>query len=486
LVEARLSTPADAPAPEVPRYHSLDRLRAVAMLLGILLHALQAHATLRALPGGLPPGGIWLADFIHAWRMPLFFLISGFFSRMMFHRHGAAIYLRRRWQRIGIPLMLGLVTLSPLFVFTHEQVRQLHARPTPSAEPAHRPTTRARENLPSPEETTRRFDANRNGRIDGAERETVERYFQREFGFVPKPPGRPGDRDGLEGGRRREAGWVFDYFGGYVHGGRWFALHYLWFLWYLCVFVVAAPPLARLAARAGTTRAGRTLERLGVMSLRNVLAAIVLAGLSLPWLWAQGGWGLQTSAALLLPFPLFALYPDLPILGYYLLYFLGGWFLHRHAGDLPALAARWRPLVLLGLAAYAASRWAAGDLPPGPQPSAVGADPGQRLLVLSLYAAATGWLTFGLMGWFHARFNQPSARWRYAAEAAFWLYLAHPPVVLLIQAGLTRLPGPWFVHVPIVVATCTAGLLAVYHYGVRHKWIGRLLNGPPPAARTRS
>lgn len=485
MVEALLSKSVEAPASEVPRYHSLDRLRAVAMLLGILLHALQAHATLRALPGGHPPGGIWLADFIHAWRMPLFFLISGFFSRMMFQRHGATVYLRRRWQRIGIPLLVGLVTLSPLFVFTHEQVRHLHSRSAPFAQPARRPTPPARENLPNPEYITRRFDANENGRIDGAEREAVERYFQQEFGFVPEPPSRPGGRDGGEGSGPREAGWVFEHFGGYIHGARWFALHYLWFLWYLCVFVVAAPPLARLAARAGATRPGRVLERLGVQSLRSGLGAIVLAGLSVPWLWAQGGWGLQTSTALLLPFPLFALHPDLPILGYYLLYFLGGWFLHRHAGDLPALAVRWRPLLLLGLAAYAVSRLVAGNLPPGPQPSAVGADPGQRLLVLSLYAAATGGLTFGLLGWFHARFNQPSTRWRYAAEAAFWLYLAHPAVVLWIQAVLARWPGPWFVQVPIVVATCTAGLLAVYHYGVRHKWIGRLLNGPPAAARPR-
>lgn len=62
-----------------PRFHALDSLRAVAMLLGIVIHALQAHAMLQARPGDGAPGGIWLAEFIHAWRMLLFFLISGIF-----------------------------------------------------------------------------------------------------------------------------------------------------------------------------------------------------------------------------------------------------------------------------------------------------------------------------------------------------------------------------------------------------------------------
>lgn len=187
---------------------------------------------------------------------------------------------------------------------------------------------------------------------------------------------------------------------------------------------------------------------------------------------------------MLLPFPLFILQPDPPILGFYFLYFVSGWYLHRRLDGLETLARHWTPLVLLGILAYAASCYAAGDLPPGPQPGATGADPAQRFVVLSLYSGATALLTFGLVGLFQAFFNRPSSRWRYASDATFWLYLAHQPLILVLQALLTRLPGPWFVQVPVVVALATLGLLVIYHYGVRDKLIGRILSGSrarPPA-----
>ncbi len=495
-------TPAPAvaatPTPDKPRFHALDSLRAVAMLLGIVIHGLQAHATLNFRPGSGTPGGIWLAEFIHAWRMPLFFLVSGFFCRMMFHRYGPELYLKRRWQRIGIPLLLGLLTVSPLFVFTQEAVKPVHDRPeSPSAANGERRLRPRREDLPNPQEILRRFDADKDGVIGEGERRAVERYFEERFGFVPPPPGdrgqgideerrRPsphgpeaGNREGVREGRSQPMPWVFRQFGGYIRTFRWFGLHYLWFLWYLILFVVAGPIVAWGASRVVSTRAGQTLERWGAAALGSGLAGAMLAGVTIPLLWMQGGWSLKTSQALLLPFPLFVLLPDTAIVGFYFLYFLAGWFLHRHVGALSALAGRWWLLVLVGLVSYVASRAVVGDLPPGPQPSAVGADPVQRLGVLGLYSLSTGLLVFGLVGFFQSFFNRPSRRWRYASDATFWLYLAHQPVLLVVQAGLGHFPGRWFVQVPLVVVFTTALLLVVYHHGVRDKLIGRILNGRP-------
>jgi len=493
-VESRVLSP--EVNPRGPRFHAMDSLRAVAMLLGIVIHALQAYATMCFQPGSGRPGGIWLAEFIHVWRMPLFFLISGFFCRMMFHRYGPALYLKRRGQRIGIPLLLGLVTVSPLFVFTQEQVSRLQAQP--SALPGDRGagSPQASRNLPSPREIAQQFDANQDGQIDATERAAIEHFFQERFGFVPEPP-----REAMAAGgeerrsmdqasprsaghisqdeaRRAEPPWVFQRFGDFIRQFRWFALHYLWFLWYLVLFVLIGPVVAWIAGGVAGTRPGRIAERFGARALTAGFAGLLLAVGTLPLLWAQGGWSLQTSMALLLPFPLFALQPDLPIVGFYLVYFVSGWFLHRHVEALQALARHWLPLVAIGLAVYVASQLAAGDQPPGPQPSAVGADPAQRLRVLSLYSAAAALLTFGLVGGFQALFNRPSAGWRYASDATFWLYLAHQPLVLVLQAALAYVPGPWFVQVPVVVALSTALLLVVYHYGVRHTLIGRILNGP--------
>jgi membrane-bound acyltransferase YfiQ involved in biofilm formation len=467
------------------------------MLLGIVIHALQAYAMMNFRPGSGLPGGIWLAEFIHAWRMPLFFLISGFFCRMMFHRYGPALYLKRRWQRIGIPLLLGLLTMSPLFVFTQEQMNRLQARPSAQSSASENRRSRPpREDMPNPQEILRKFDADKSGRIDQDERQAVEGFFQQRFGFVPPPPGaegetnsdrkpqRPGSSlDSSNGERLREGPeqpmpWVFRQFGGFIRTFRWFGLHYLWFLWYLILFVVAGPVIAWGLGRAAATRTGQVVERWGARAVNCGVAGALLAVVTVPLLWAQGGWSLKTSQALLLPFPLFALLPDVSILGFYFAYFLGGWFVHRHVGALTALAGRWWALTVMGVAAYVASRLCVGDLPPGPQPSAVGADSGQRLAVLSLYSLSTAFLVFGLMGFFQRFFDRPSARWRYASDATFWLYLAHQPLLLVVQAGFTHLPGPWFVQVPLIVVLVTTGLLVVYHFGVRNKLIGRILNGP--------
>lgn len=466
------------------------------MLLGIVIHALQAYAMMCFRPGSGTPGGIWLAEFIHAWRMPLFFLVSGFFCRMMFLRYGPARYLQRRWQRIGIPLLLGLVTVSPLFVFTHEQVKHLQVKPTRMSAGGEGGSGALPTDLPSPSVIARKFDANHDGRIDEAERKAVERYFQDGFGFVPPPPGTEAggvehgttsapQREGAsaigrEMGQRRHGGpaWVFRHFGGFIRDFRWFALHYLWFLWYLILFVVAGPVLAGAAGRLAVTPAGEGLERLGALTLKPGLAAVLLAAVTMPLLWAQGGWSLTTSMALLLPFPLFVLQPDPAILGFHFVYFASGWFLHRCLDSLQVLAQRWMPLLFVGVAAYVASRFAAGDLPPGPQPSAAGADPAKRLLVLSLYSGATAFLTIGWIGFFQRFFDRPSSRWRYVSDATFWLYLAHQPLVLVLQAALTHLRGPWFIQVPVVVAVATILLLLIYRFGVRDKLIGRILNGP--------
>ena len=68
------------------RYHNLDFLRAFAMLLGLAVHApLIYYYPEVALELGIenipePELWVWLMlGFITSWRMPLFFLLAGFF-----------------------------------------------------------------------------------------------------------------------------------------------------------------------------------------------------------------------------------------------------------------------------------------------------------------------------------------------------------------------------------------------------------------------
>ncbi len=99
-----------------PRRHDLDALRATAMLLGILL-----HASLSFFPMPWPVQdsrqnelfGI-LFTAIHGFRMPLFFLLSGFFTMMVYRSRGFAALIRQRALRILVPCVVGVITVVPL------------------------------------------------------------------------------------------------------------------------------------------------------------------------------------------------------------------------------------------------------------------------------------------------------------------------------------------------------------------------------------
>ena len=109
------------------RLHDLDALRAFAMLLGIVL-----HAAIFLLPGAefWPVHDRWgysvepaenpygyLVGVIHGFRMPLFFLLSGFFSGMLWESRGLQPLLRHRLRRVGLPLLVGMFTVIPATVW---------------------------------------------------------------------------------------------------------------------------------------------------------------------------------------------------------------------------------------------------------------------------------------------------------------------------------------------------------------------------------
>ena len=107
---------ADAPA----RFHGLDALRASMMLLGVLLHVACSFQLGDADAGwGYrdPSTSLWATLVvlgIHAFRMPVFFVLAGFFAALVLQKRGLAGAWRERMRRIALPLALGVVLLVPL------------------------------------------------------------------------------------------------------------------------------------------------------------------------------------------------------------------------------------------------------------------------------------------------------------------------------------------------------------------------------------
>jgi peptidoglycan/LPS O-acetylase OafA/YrhL len=103
------------PVSPFERRHDLDALRAIAMLLGIVLHAALSFAPIpwTVQDSRQSDSYFVLFSLIHGFRMPLFFMLSGFFTAMLWRKRGLASLVRHRMKRIVLPLVIGCFTIVP-------------------------------------------------------------------------------------------------------------------------------------------------------------------------------------------------------------------------------------------------------------------------------------------------------------------------------------------------------------------------------------
>jgi peptidoglycan/LPS O-acetylase OafA/YrhL len=93
------------------RLHALDAVRAYALLLGVVLHSCAAFLQDFPMPvWRLEPylGPALIYYCIHVFRMSAFYLMAGFFGRMLLERRGVRAFAADRAKRILLPLVLGL------------------------------------------------------------------------------------------------------------------------------------------------------------------------------------------------------------------------------------------------------------------------------------------------------------------------------------------------------------------------------------------
>ena len=98
------------------------------MLLGILLHAsLPYFSRIVGIESFWPADDdqstllFLVFDFIHTWRMPVFFLLAGFFAHLVLERRAMSAFALDRLKRIGVPLVLFgalmAVIIPPIWVY---------------------------------------------------------------------------------------------------------------------------------------------------------------------------------------------------------------------------------------------------------------------------------------------------------------------------------------------------------------------------------
>jgi glucan biosynthesis protein C len=104
------------------RYHHLDAARGLLMILGIVYHAARVYGE-----GGwlvsdpASPAFDALALTLSSFRMPAFFLMSGFFAALTLGRHGPAVFVRGRTPRIVLPLVATLLTANVVQLYVLAQ-----------------------------------------------------------------------------------------------------------------------------------------------------------------------------------------------------------------------------------------------------------------------------------------------------------------------------------------------------------------------------
>jgi len=242
--------------------------------------------------------------------------------------------------------------------------------------------------------------------------------------------------------------------------------NHLWFLWFLWWLVVGYAAVSALSARLPSVQ----LPAWSVVSAARYLWLIPVTMIP-QWFMGDGGdspsFGPDTSTGLL-PIP--------RVLAYYAIFF-GFGALYFGYDDRSGRVGKqwWLPLsigllVVLPLAIALSTGWA-GTPGFGLNPMA------RRVLSVSLQATYPWLITFGLMGLFRQVCPVENANMRYLSDSAYWLYLAHLPLIIAAQLVVRDWPLPAIVKFLLIVVVVTSFLLWTYQTMVRYTWLGRFLNG---------
>lgn len=110
------------------RWHDLDAVRAFALLLGIVLHGVMSFMEPRFWVVGdvaTDPGANLAFYVIHIFRMTTFFVLAGFFARLLLQKRDGNVgaFLGNRLKRVGIPLVafwpLVLTAIVAVVIFAN-------------------------------------------------------------------------------------------------------------------------------------------------------------------------------------------------------------------------------------------------------------------------------------------------------------------------------------------------------------------------------
>ena len=523
------------------------------MLLGIGLHASLAFIPfpwpVQDRTSGLE--GFYDEFFwaVHGFRMPVFFLMSGFFTAMLWRRRGLRSLLGHRLRRVALPLALGMLTIVPLT--TWAIVWAVESGAKAASERGDIVGAVFAGDVPGVEDLLDRgFDVDQRTEPDGwtllhsaaftGNGRMVEMLLSRGAEPAPTAPASEGETPlgvAFYFGHEEAADLLVAYGGGdpLPEGMKWSDIpgwgegaggseeeeeeaaaeldlseitrfYHLWFLWFLLWLAAGFAVLAWAAGlrerrRLGPPAAPRPWPRWVMWSM---IPLTLLPQLAMGGGGAYPVFGPDTSDGLI-PFP--------HVLLYYACFFAFGALMYGRPGAGGGLVSDrmgrfWRlTLPASVLIALPAGLAFTGILDFALIPR------GQVLIALPAGLAFTfdprpfywpaasvlqvlyAWgMCLGLIGLFRALLGRERRGVRYLSDSSYWLYLAHLPLMVAAQVLVRDWPLPSGVKFLGMTVGVTLVLLACYRLFIRYTPIGALLNGkktrptrpaPNPDARSR-
>nr|WP_314860703.1 acyltransferase family protein [uncultured Undibacterium sp.] len=379
-----MNAPAQVPEAHA-RFHYMDNLRALAMLTGVVFHAALAYSVLaHPLWPTADRGQSLIVDafvwFFHLFRMPLFFVVAGFFAALLVQKRGMGAMIKNRFMRIILPL----IVFWPLVYFSMSWlIRQAIVDV---------------ENLSPLLQMIKPWLAN------------------------PQAPAAPP------------------------------TLVHLWFLAYMMCFCI-------LVWVVSVLEWSKHLSWLDALTPMKKACLVPLA--LMPALFAVPA-----------PFPApESFFPQWWALLFYGTYFLIGFRLFHQVRSLDQLRPFAPRLLLISLLAYTLFLYllqTKGMTKP---------DLFLQAILVLLQAYIGYWMTLVCIIFGQRWLDAHHGFLRYIADASYWVYLVHLPLIFAIQIPLMDVNLHWSVKLSLSLCATMSIAFLTYHLFVRRRLLGKFLNG---------
>jgi fucose 4-O-acetylase-like acetyltransferase len=373
--------------PQTERIHSLDNLRAMMMLLGVVLHSAITYSN-TALDNVWPLKDPisrdisfdYLVKFIHSFRMPVFFMVSGFFAALLFYEKSPTKMIRNRLKRIVYPFLVFLFLLWPFILISWIYTSMA---------------------------------------ISG-----TQNAFSVVFDKLANPL--------------------------FYFPKRTF---HLWFLYYLIYITFFSWALA--LAMKSLPKLSQRIKSLFALSMRYQLAGLFIFAILTFLLFYLFNLTWTTTTVSFIPHG--------KSLVLYSVYYFWGWLLFKSNKILTQLVGFATLFTGIGILLFLFQNLFKNSI--------------SNLHLMLINAVMVWAFNFGITGLFVRYMDSHNVGMRYLSDSAYWVYLVHFPLTVLIPGLLVDFHLPALIKFLIVLSVTLFFCLLSYHFFVRGSFIGQFING---------